>query len=389
MIQVGPLTFKNPIVIASGPLTRRIELLERAEEHGAAAVSTKLTYSRVPLQGKFRTYSVPGRGLVGTWDQRLDESAGLKLIEAGRRKTSLVIIANFAGWDLDDWVKLAQKIEDAGAHALEANFVCPNISFSDLSGSSQVPKTGASIGQDPDLCKTIVKALKAAVKIPLICKIPSLELRNTAATALACQQAGADALAFNGGSPHRALPPLDIRGEGRPLIPLLRNVSLASCVGPWIKYSTFSVTAHLYQTARLPLIPSGGLTTHEDAITAILWGATLISVCTSVIHGGWKIVSALASGLDKYLAETATTYEALVGKSLKYLVPPSAMDYIEGYAWVDETKCNGCGVCLLPGHCMAVTLEDGKAKVNRLECVGCGVCASLCRKNAIRMREAG
>ncbi len=63
-------------------------------------------------------------------------------------------------------------------------------------------------------------------------------------------------------------------------------------------------------------------------------------------------------------------------------------DYIESdpyYAFVDEEKCVGCGICVRSCEFKAINLKDRKAKVNFSACVGCGVCVASCPKGALDM----
>lgn len=49
---------------------------------------------------------------------------------------------------------------------------------------------------------------------------------------------------------------------------------------------------------------------------------------------------------------------------------------------VDETLCNGCGICVEDCQFDALLLDD-VVKVNRTRCVGCGVCVSSCPDQAL------
>jgi len=48
---------------------------------------------------------------------------------------------------------------------------------------------------------------------------------------------------------------------------------------------------------------------------------------------------------------------------------------------VDESKCNGCSVCMKIG-CPAISMKNKKAGINRTLCVGCDVCMQLCKFDA-------
>ena len=57
MINFCGIQMKNPVVIASSPLTSKLKYLVAADQAGAAAVSTKLTFIRQPFYGKLRMHT--------------------------------------------------------------------------------------------------------------------------------------------------------------------------------------------------------------------------------------------------------------------------------------------------------------------------------------------
>ncbi|HBE05932.1 MAG TPA: hypothetical protein DCY85_05530, partial [Firmicutes bacterium] len=73
------LEMKNPIVIASGPVTATIDQLKEAEKNGAAAVSIKQVMTRQSFRGNLRAYSVPEEVIIFPIDKRLDVEEGLAL----------------------------------------------------------------------------------------------------------------------------------------------------------------------------------------------------------------------------------------------------------------------------------------------------------------------
>lgn len=55
---------------------------------------------------------------------------------------------------------------------------------------------------------------------------------------------------------------------------------------------------------------------------------------------------------------------------------------------IDETKCNGCGVCVTPCAEGAIEIIDGKAKVVKDElCDGAGFCLGVCPTGALAIVE--
>lgn len=55
---------------------------------------------------------------------------------------------------------------------------------------------------------------------------------------------------------------------------------------------------------------------------------------------------------------------------------------------IDEEKCNGCGLCVIPCAEGAIELVDGKAKVLKEElCDGAGFCLAVCPTGALSIEE--
>ena len=196
-VEFAGIEFKNSFVVASGPASATIDQIKMAEDCGAAGVSAKLTFTRVPFVGKLRAYSVPREVMVMPIDRRLNEDEGLDLVRKAREQTSLVIFANMSdpGTDRDQWCDLAKKFEQAGAHLIETNFCCPNIGLASYQLRQNVKsdfKVGGSIGQVADLSAEITKELKKAVKIPVVNKLTptALNMADVAALGQMTSQGG-------------------------------------------------------------------------------------------------------------------------------------------------------------------------------------------------------
>ncbi|MGB9802384.1 4Fe-4S dicluster domain-containing protein [Desulfofundulus sp.] len=55
---------------------------------------------------------------------------------------------------------------------------------------------------------------------------------------------------------------------------------------------------------------------------------------------------------------------------------------------IDEEKCTGCGLCIIPCAEGAIQIVDGKAQVVREElCDGAGFCIGVCPEGAISIEE--
>ena len=129
-----------------------------------------------------------------TAETRLRFEEGLRLMERARKDTSeLILYANmaYAGENgVEGWVSMAKKYEEAGAHVIELNMCCPNMSFNvDSSGGRSTQLSGASVGSVPELVSQIAADVQKAVGIPVFVKLTP-EGGKIGQVAKACFDAG-------------------------------------------------------------------------------------------------------------------------------------------------------------------------------------------------------
>ena len=390
MISFAGVRLKNPIIIASSPLTSSIDLLKMAEDNGAAGASIKLTFEKVPFDGKLRSHSLPGKGLLFGIDRRLNKDEGLELMRRGKEQTSLVLMANITSpsADIAGWVSLARDFEEAGADIIEPNLTCPHIGLPSEKIGKKVLKelqSGAQIGQIPELCHDITSALKEALHIPIVPK-PYSHHPRFLETVQAIQEGGADAISISS-SIADCLPAPDIYRGGRPSVPLLDKTSIGIVTGnPLSKHSIFGKIARVKTNTSLEVLASGGFSKWSDIIEMIMWGASAVGICTYIMWFGFEVIPKLLSALNQYMEDQGIeSLDSIRGLALPYLTTPDQLQIIEGAAQVDPDRCNGCGLCLKPGHCIAIAMTDDKAWVEPQICIGCSVCVNLCPKKAIQM----
>ena len=88
----------------------------------------------------------------------------------------------------------------------------------------------------------------------------------------------------------------------------------------------FSQVAQVASKTNIPLVGGGGLETAEDAIMMMMWGATLVTYCTSVMWYGWDVVRKTVDGMEAFMKQMGyTDYNQIIGKSLSYLRSSSSV----------------------------------------------------------------
>lgn len=388
-VDFAGLELKNPFIIASSELTNTVDKIKTAEEHGAAAVSTKLAFLHLPFPARPYHIVEKNGGFYSPSGERLNVEEAQALIGQCKEQTDLAIIANMMGpgEDLGGWALLGRMLEEAGADMLELNMSCPNVGLMAKQLNIEAPpELGAFLGQNPALAGEVCRAVSAAVSIPVMAKMTPEA--NTRLVAQACAAGGAAAVsAIN--CP-QSLPGLDIYHGGRPLYPTVNNQSFAGICGPWIRPLAYRHVAQIRQALALfPIAGGGGLMNWRHVVEMVMYGATTLTFCSLLYLKGYKAFSKIEGGLRTFMDETG--YEALAdfrSVALDYVVTPDQVDYVAKLPVFDLEKCNGCGLCAAPGHCECIEIRDEKAVlVKPEECYSCAVCYFLCSRNAISMEE--
>ena len=383
MVTFRNLTLPNPITIASGPLTDKFSKIEQASKHGAGAVSLKLTFVKVPFQSEMRSFSLPGSVILSPTNKRLDLEHGLELMREVKANLPVLMMANYSavGGKYDEWELMTEAFLEAGTDMLEPNFCCPNLDTSKATDTGKHDHGGASIGENPDVCHQLVTLMRNMTEVPIIPKIVPGQRQAMIQTAQAMQDAGADGIHVVG-TPISGLPPVD--ENGLPDMPLLDGIPQGSTNGSVCRYATFLATAQLAQAVQIPIVASGGFDTWSDVVSAIMWGASAVGLCSAIMWHGWEVIEQMNTGILDFMARQGhRSLDDFRGAALKNFTTPDKVKLVAGSAQVDEDHCIGCGRCLKPGHCEAIEMVDEKARVDPEKCIACGVCRHLCPTGAI------
>lgn len=161
------LNMPTPVIVGSSGLTDSVDKIVELEKYGAGAVVIKSIFEEeITMEyEKVLAEEAPSRykdDYLDYFDYKIKEqNLGnyIKLIVDAKKKVKIPIIASINCTSSHEWTYFAQKIEEAGANALELNiFVMP----------STLDKSLDDIDHD---YLEIINNVKNVIKIPLAIKI--------------------------------------------------------------------------------------------------------------------------------------------------------------------------------------------------------------------------
>jgi dihydropyrimidine dehydrogenase (NAD+) subunit PreA len=396
---IAGLELKNPFIVASSDNTRDIRQIKQAEECGASAVILKavLPPDSNELQSMLRVFVEAKEKIVyGTAGaNRLTYDQGVELVRAAKKETNIKIGANIPLLITEDMQVMMdgiKRIADAGADFIELNYkpsimARPAIMAMTRQRSSNIKEAEKEyeeyIHNLMTFVETRTRSVKQAIDIPIIAKLIPDGV-DEVALAMAAERGGADAVDAIGslGGAYN----IDIFNNGRPKIPSALT-GFFQINGAVLKPYSQAMVARISKAMNIPVIGTGGLTSWTDVVEMILFGAHAVSFCALFMIRGFEALAEIEKGLRKYMEQQGfKSIDDFRGTALQYAKPSiSACEFIPSVAKIDREKCTGCGICLKPAHCLAISMENGKAVVDEAECCGCGTCFLLCSAEAVSL----
>ncbi len=391
---LGGVKLRNPFIVGAGPTVKTLDQIKAAEEAGWAGASFKLAIDPFPyinLPPRYR-WLKKEKIHIFTAETRLEPEKALKLLEDARRETSEIVLIptiTYDGKDREGWVRMARRFEEAGAHAIELNMCCPNMSFNvQTTGGQMEEATGASLGSDLVALPKVVKMITHGVKVPVIVKLTP-EGGKIALAAKASIDAGAAAV---GSTANRlGIPDIDIYEPLGTIYRLQDNITLGCISGPWLRplglRDTYEMRFYLGEEPFI--IGAGGVSDLTSAVQQIMVGASAIWICTETMLRGFDWLPKLLDRLQEYMVQmeyrSLADFRGILLGNIK-----SSKDLVvqEGYAALDRDKCNDCGRCWRIGHCQAIAHPGEATTISAEACLGCSTCVDLCPRDAIHMAQA-
>jgi dihydroorotate dehydrogenase (fumarate) len=283
------LHLKNPIVASASPLSKKIDRARKLEEAGVAAIvmyslfEEQIIHESLELDHYLSRGSesfpealtyLPDGGLYAIRPEKyLDQVTALK------KTLNIPIIGSLNGVSRGGWTRYARKIEEAGADALELNmyYIATDVEMT----SSDIEETQVEL----------VAEVKSAIRIPLAVKIsPFVTSMPNFVKRLV--EAGADGMVlFN----RFYQPDFDLDE-----LEIVHSLDLSTSSDlrlplRWISILNGKMNADFALTS--------GVHTHKDVLKAMMAGAKVAMMASSLLHNGEQVIGPILSELETWMKD--------------------------------------------------------------------------------------
>ncbi|MCL2765722.1 MAG: dihydroorotate dehydrogenase [Treponema sp.] len=287
-VNIAGVKFRNPVIAASGTFGIGNEysgIFDISLLGGICTTALTMT----PRQGNsgVRIWETPSGMLnsIGLENKGINHFIDNEL--PNLRRLGPAIIANLSGAESDEYVKGANLLDKSSVDMIELNISCPNVKVG-----------GMAFGLDPGTAAALVSVVRRQCRNkPLMVKL-SPNAPNLSSVALACINAGADALSLVNTFKAMAI---DVAGRK----PVFENIT-AGLSGPAIKPIALRMIWELFDTLKddgksdKPVIGLGGIACANDAIEFLMAGAAAIQV-GSATFANPHIMTEIIDGILKYM----------------------------------------------------------------------------------------
>ncbi|MDL2331273.1 dihydroorotate dehydrogenase-like protein [Odoribacter sp. OttesenSCG-928-A06] len=278
------LKLKSPIIAGSCGLTADIRQMQEMERNGVGAVILKSIFEeqiRMETEQMIDSTNFPNQeNYIREYTKAHTIQQYLDLIKEAKNKLTIPVIASINCIKEGEWIDFAQKIEEAGADALELNiFLIPLDEFKE---SSEVE----------EIYYNIVKRVKAQIGIPVIVKL-GRNFTNLSTFVSKLKGYGADAVTlFN----RFYEPDIDIDKMTLGAAPVF---SLPTDLRMSLRWTGILAG----KDPQLQISSSTGVHDGRAVVKMLLAGATTVQVCSGLYESGASLIQSMNEFVSSWMKE--------------------------------------------------------------------------------------
>lgn len=282
-VKVAGITFPNPVIAASGTYgfgEDYAPLYPLNKLGGISCKGTTMNEKAGNLPPRIAETTAGMLNSVGLQNPGVEVFVNRYLPEL--KKNGNVIIANVAGAELDDYRRIAERLDSTDVDMIELNISCPN-----------VKQGGATWGTTCEGASAVTKAVRAATKKPIMVKLTP-NVTNITEIAKAVEAEGADCVSLINTL-------LGMRIDIRTKRPVLHN-NVGGFSGPAIFPVAVRMVWQVANAVNIDVVGMGGISTAEDAIEMMMAGAKAVQVGTAIFTDPYAPLK-IVDGIERYMTE--------------------------------------------------------------------------------------
>ena len=296
-VKVAGITFPNPVIAASGTYGFGEDYAPLYPLNKLGGISCKgTTMNEKPgnLPPRIAETTAGMLNAVGLQNPGVEVFVNHYLPEL--KKNGNVIIANIAGAELDDYRRIAQRLDSTDVDMLELNISCPN-----------VKQGGATWGTTCEGAAAVTKAVRNVTKKPVMVKLTP-NVTNITEIAKAVEAEGADCLSLINTL-------LGMRIDIRTKRPILYN-NVGGFSGPAIFPVAVRMVWQVANAVNIDVVGMGGISTGEDAVEMMMAGAKAVQVGTAIFTDPYAPLK-IIDGIERYMTENNISSLSEISGSVK------------------------------------------------------------------------
>ena len=275
------IKLKNPTILASGILGVTKDSVDRIGKAGAGAVTLKsLCHEERVGNANPTMFAYDGTFLnaVGLPGQGIDSA----IKDFGRLDNlSVPVIGSIYGYRIEQFGGVAKKMASLKPAMIEVDISCPHMDY------------GKPYYADPELTGKVTEIVKKnSGRIPVSIKL-SPNVYDIKEIAHAAEKAGADAITAINTATGMVI---DVDAKK----PILDN-KIGGISGPALKPIAVRCIYEIYETVKIPIIGTGGITYGKDAIEMIMAGATAVGIGTGIYYRGIDIFKKVCNEMESWM----------------------------------------------------------------------------------------
>jgi len=277
------VTLKNPVIAASGTFGFGREYAELFDVSRLGGICGKgLTLDGSAGNRGVRVTETPA-GMLNSIGLENPGVARFVAEEAPfMRSLGCAVIANLGGHSVSDYIEGARLLNDADIDILELNISCPNVRAGSM-----------AFGLSPGSAADVTRRVKEVARHPLMVKLTP-NAPDPVEVALACEQAGADALSLVNTFLGMAI---DVDKKR----PVFDNV-YAGLSGPAVMPLALRIVHQTAKRVKIPVVGMGGISCARDALCFLMAGARAVQV-GSMNFANPRAMLDIIDGLARYCEE--------------------------------------------------------------------------------------